>query len=91
MRRTYDKGSQRAIKQLFRNAIKAVNQGLICDPGDLGIVANELESLVGELAEKGFEDPEDAVVWFQSPAESTVPELIALLEEGVWETVEAVA
>ena len=83
MRRSYDKESLRAIKQVLRNAIKAVDRGLVCDPGDMGLIAVELECLVGELALQGYEDADEAVLWFREAGPA--PELTALLEENVWQ------
>jgi len=45
MKRTYCPKAKRALKQLFRNAIHAIDAGYVNDAGDLGLIADELEQI----------------------------------------------
>ncbi len=64
MKRTYDKEARNAIEQLLRNAIKALRNGFVNDPGDLGGIAAALRELTLEIAEESHDEVNDTEVWF---------------------------
>ena len=65
MRRTYDPEARRLFIKILKNGIKAVKQGLVHNPGDLGCIADSLSNMALHIAIKSEtqddEDDEDCV------------------------------
>ena len=63
MQRTYDDEARAFLVQFLQNAIDAVENGLVRDPGDMGGIAKALEAIAVKFEEGGL-SPEDARTWF---------------------------
>jgi hypothetical protein len=65
MKRAYDAEARAILVRFLQNAIDAIENGLVSNPGDLGGIASFLESYA-VIFEEGAIMPTDARTWFRN-------------------------
>jgi hypothetical protein len=79
MQRTYDDEARAFLVQFLQNAIEAVENGLVRDPGDMGAIAKGLEEIAVKFEDGGLL-PDDARTWFHQGCGTK--ELQSVLTQG---------